>query len=119
MQEKDKFLVVYQAQATEFLQALPQPCRRILLLRISYAQRMDTNDPQAFKKLDKHIWEFRARCEQGQVRLLAFWDKRKPQNTLVVCCRGFIKKQSAVPQREIERAHRLREDYFNEKSESQ
>ena len=54
----------------------------------------------------------RAKYENLQFRLFAFWDKRDNQNTLVICTHGMIKKTDKVPSKEIERAERLRIDYF-------
>jgi hypothetical protein len=50
-----------------------------------------------------------------QYRLLAFWDKSKAQNTLVISTHGFIKKRSKVPDNEIAKANQLRVKYFEDK----
>lgn len=110
--ERFKFRPVYSEEVDTFLGDLSESCRAKVLLRIELARRLDINDPQAFKKLEGEIWEFRAKCDVGQIRLLAFWDKRDKVDTLVICCRGLVKKQSQVPKREIDRAKRLRHNYF-------
>jgi len=51
-----------------------------------------TNDPKLFKKLQSDIWEFRTRYAGLHIRLLAFWDKSKNKETLVIATHGFIKK---------------------------
>ena len=68
-------------------------------------------DPRVFKKLNRHIWEFRVRSGTGQIRLLAFFERES--KTLVVCTHGFIKKTSKVPRKELERAEGLRAKYLN------
>lgn len=50
-----------------------------------------------------------------QYRLLAFWDKTSPFETLVISTHGFIKKRSKVPEAEIQKAVQLRTKYFEEK----
>jgi hypothetical protein len=50
-----------------------------------------------------------------QIRLLAFWDKTENKETLVFATHGFIKKVDKVPAKEIERAERIRERYFDNK----
>lgn len=70
------------------------------------------NDLEIFKKLTENIWEFRTNYKNKQIRLLAFWDKRDSQNTLVICSNGFIKKKSHVPQKEINRAISIMKIYF-------
>jgi hypothetical protein len=48
--------------------------------------------------------------------LLAFWDKSNNKETLVIATHGFIKKVDKVTATEIERAERLRDNYFNNKT---
>jgi phage-related protein len=75
-----------------------------------------TNDPELFKKLNDSIWEFRTKYLGRQIRILAFWDKTKRTETLVLATNGFIKKTSKTPQNEIERAERIRNRYFSDKN---
>lgn len=44
-----------------------------------------------------------------------FWDKTSKEQTLVVATHGFIKKVDKVPDKEIDRAVRIREQYFKNK----
>ena len=85
-----------------------------VLYNIDLAEQ--TNDPRLFKKLKKEIWEFRTKYEGLQIRLLAFWDKTDNKETLVIATHGFIKKVDKVPENEIERAVRIRERYFENKT---
>lgn len=71
-------------------------------------------DAELFKKLNENIWEFRTRYNKTQYRLLAFWDRRDKQETLVIAVHGFIKKTSKTPSQELERAESIRERYFDE-----
>ena len=50
-----------------------------------------------------------------QIRLLAFWDKTDNKETLVIATHGFIKKVDKVSAKEIDRAVRLRDNYFSKK----
>ena len=72
-------------------------------------------DSELFKKLTDDIWEFRTLYQGLQYRLLAFWDKADNTNTLVISTHGFVKKQSKVPDNEIDKAEKQRKKYFNEK----
>ncbi|MEA1878519.1 MAG: type II toxin-antitoxin system RelE/ParE family toxin [Bacteroidota bacterium] len=49
------------------------------------------------------------------IRLLAFWDKTENTETLVVASHGFIKKTQKTPKSEIEKAEKIRRQYFKEK----
>jgi hypothetical protein len=91
----------------------PKTIKKILY-NIDLAEQ--TNDPKLFKKLQNDIWEFRTKFAGIQIRLLAFWDKSNNKETLVIATHGFIKKVDKVPTNEIERAERLRINYFNKQN---
>ncbi len=67
-----------------------------------------------FKKLKgtKDIFEVRIKDNNRFFRLFAFWDHSGETRTLVVCTHGFIKKTDKTPRREIEKAERIKENYF-------
>lgn len=108
------FEVIFLDDALTFLETLDGKHVEKILYNIRKAQ--DRNDPELFKKLTEEIWEFRTLYHGLQYRLLAFWDKTNTNNTLVISTHGFIKKQSKVPGKEIERAKWLRKKYFDEKN---
>ena len=109
------FRVILEEEVLSFIEALEAPCRKKRFARIDRARRRDIRDPQAFKKLERDIWEFRARCREGQVRLLSFWDKADPEDTLVVGCYAVLKDQATLPKAQLDRVVRLRSDYFANK----
>jgi len=98
-------------EANEFISGLEPKTIRKILYNIDLSEQ--TNDPRLFKKLNNDIWEFRTNYGGIQLRLLAFWDKTDNTNTLVVATHGFIKKVDKVPGNEIDRAIRLKNEYFN------
>jgi phage-related protein len=51
-----------------------------------------------------------------QYRVFAFWDKTGKVETLVVATHGVIKKTNKVPKSEIEKAERIRREYFKNKT---
>ncbi|MFN5423523.1 MAG: type II toxin-antitoxin system RelE/ParE family toxin [bacterium] len=104
---------MFLAEAEEFLEGLSPKSIKKVLYNIDLAEQ--TNDPKLFKKLINEIWEFRTKYEGLQIRLLAFWDKTENKKTLVIATHGFIKKVDKIPSKEIERAIRLKEKYFNSK----
>ncbi|WP_294205052.1 type II toxin-antitoxin system RelE/ParE family toxin [uncultured Chryseobacterium sp.] len=97
-------------EAEEFLSKLDSKSAGKIIYNIDLAQY--TNDPKLFKKLNDEIWEFRTKYLGTQLRLLAFWDKRNHKNTLVIATHGFVKKDQKVPQKEIDKAKKIRENYF-------
>jgi len=99
--------------ADEFISGLDRKMIKKIFYNIDLAEQ--TNDPKLFKKLQKDIWEFRIKFAGLQIRLLAFWDKSEKKETLVLATHGFIKKLDKVPTREIDRALKLRDRYFENK----
>ena len=68
-----------------------------------------------YLEIQNDIWEFRTIFAGLQIRHLAFWDKSDNTDTLVFATHGFIKKVDKVPKNEIERAVRIKEQYFENK----
>ena len=107
------FEIVFLNEAFEFLKSIDIKHSSKILYNIRKAQQK--HDPELFKKLNDDIWEFRTLYQGLQYRLLAFWDKTDNANTLVISTHGFIKKQSKVPDNEIDKAEKQRTKYFNDK----
>jgi phage-related protein len=107
------FQTIFLAEADEFVASLELKLARKILYNIDLAEQ--SNDSSLFKKLQKDIWEFRTLYGGKQIRLLAFWDKTDKQKTLVIATHGFIKKVDKVPSSEIDRAVKLRVNYFKNK----
>ncbi len=111
---KVKFEVIFLEQAIEFLENMDSKSRSKIYYNIDKAKLI--NDPKHFKKLDDEIWEFRTKYNRLQYRLFAFWDKTERTETLVISTHGIIKKVSKVPKAEIEKAEKIRLEYFNFKT---
>ena len=107
------FETIFLEGARKFISGLDQKSIKKVIYNIDLAEQ--TNDPKLFKKLQNDIWEFRTKHNGFQIRLLAFWDKTDNKETLVIATHGFIKKVDKVPKNEIERAVRLKENYFKNK----
>jgi len=105
------FNVSFLPEAIDFLDSLDEKEREKVIYNIDKASQI--KDPKLFKKLTDSIWEFRTRYNKKQFRLLAFWDKRNNQETLVIASNGFIKDTKKVDKKEIKRAEKLMEDYFS------
>ena len=110
---KKLFEIIILEDAFEFLKSLDKKHSEKILYNIRKTQI--EIDPELFKKLTNEIWELRTHYNGLQYRLLAFWDKTKESETLVITTHGFIKKRSKVPSKEIEKAKNIMTNYFNEK----
>ncbi len=111
----NKYAIVFLDLAKTFLDVLDEKTRKKVLYNIWKSRGV--NDPELFKKLNNNIWEFRTKFLTKQIRLLAFWDKTKNTETLVIATHGFIKKTQKTPKSEIEKAENIREEYFKEMGE--
>lgn len=100
-------------EADKFIAGLDSKIVKKIFYNIDLAEQ--TNDPKLLKKLQNEIWEFRTKYAGLQIRLLAFWDKTASKETLVFATHGFIKKVDKVPKNEIERATRIKNEYFDNK----
>lgn len=113
---KANFEVVYSEEADRFLQGLHAKVRSKIIYNILKSRYVI--DPELFKKLDdSDIWEFRTLYNKTHYRMLAFWDRSKGKDTLVIATHGFIKKTSKTPAAEIARAINIKKEYFKFKSE--
>lgn len=112
MNNEIKFTPIFLKETAEFLRHLSTDVRQKILKNIEKAQII--NDVKLFKKLKGNIWELRTSYQGMEYRLLAFWDKRDSKKTLVVATHGFTKKTNKVPEKEIEKAERIRNQYFED-----
>lgn len=109
----EKFKVEFLPEAVEFMESLDQKSQQKIYYNIKKAQL--TNDPELFKKLNDNIWEFRTLYNKTQFRIFAFWDKSGGQQILVLSTHGLIKKTGRAPKTDLEKAERIREQYFAHK----
>jgi phage-related protein len=109
---KPKFDIVFLEQAIDFMSKLDTKAKMKIYYNLDKAKL--ENDPKLFKKLTDDIWEFRTLYQGIQYRLFAFWDKTDKTETLVLSTHGMVKKVSKVPKSEIEKALKIRAEYFNE-----
>lgn len=111
MEIEKKFNVVLYREAQEFLAGLDVKTRKKIYQTFDRASLL--LDEEVFKKLaDTDIWEFRTYYNKRKYRMLAFWDKTKPVETLVIATHGFVKKAQKTPQKEIDKAIAIRNLYF-------
>jgi len=110
-----KFKIIFLELVKEFLDKLDSKTRKKVIYNAW--KSTEVNDPELFKKLKGNIWEFRTKYLTKQIRLLAFWDKSEKTDILVVATHGFIKKTKKTLKTEIEKAEKIREQYFNSKKE--
>ena len=105
-----RFEVAFLDEAISFIESLDEKTRKKIFYNIDKARLL--NDPKLFEKLEDDIWYFRTKYSSMQYRIFAFWDKTDNKNTLVIATHGVIKKSNKVLKSEIEKAKRIRKEYF-------
>lgn len=112
--DKPQYNVILSKEVRAFLRTLPVKAAKKITYNITVIAG-GLQDKELFKKLeDSDIWEFRTLYMGIAYRLLAFWDTE--EQALIITTHGFIKKTRKTPGKEIEKAERLRKEYFNEKN---
>ena len=109
------FETIILTEVEQFISKLDTKTIRKIIYNIDLAEQ--TNDTKLFKKLNQDIWEFRTKYAGLQIRLLAFWDKTDKYKTLVIAAHGIIKKVNKVPSKDIDKAIRIRQQYFENKNQ--
>ncbi len=99
-------------EAEEFVHKIELQARK----KLFYAIRKTKNRifGNWFEKMrgSNGIFEFRVKEFGKYYRLFAFWDSTGKTETLVVCTHGIIKKSNKTPKKEIEKAERIKQEYF-------
>lgn len=100
--------------AREFVSSLPEKAQKKITYNLLKVEGGEM-DKELFKKLENsEIWEFRTLFNGIYYRLFAFWDNEI--EALVVATHGIVKKTHKTPKKEIEKAEKLRKEYFNDKN---
>ena len=70
-----------------------------------------------FEKLNSKdgIFEFREIDQEKFYRIFAFWDGESDSKTLILCTHGLDKKTNKTPKSDIERAIKIKKQYFKDK----
>lgn len=112
--EEKVIQVIMSDEAEDFVRLQPLKVQK----KISYNIRKlecGVMDKQIFEKLvGSNIWELRTLFDGNCYRLFSFWDTE--EQALVVATHGIVKKTQKTPKKEIEKAERIRTEYFNDKN---
>jgi phage-related protein len=112
--ENDKPIeVIFLKPAEEFIAKLDKKARNKLFKAMRKTQ--ERIQGHWFKKLKgtNGIYEFRIDESNKFYRLFAFWDKEGKTETLIVGTHGIAKKTNKTPANEIQKAERLKQEYFD------
>ena len=105
--------VVMSSEAEDFVRSQPVNVQQKITYNIRKLES-GVMGKELFKKLTgSNIWELRTMYNGNCYRLFSFWDT--DLRTVVVATHGIMKKTQKTPQKEIDKAERIRIEYFNDK----
>lgn len=105
--------IILSDEADGFVRRQPHKAQQKIAYNIRKVQS-GLIEKEVFKKLENSdIWELRTLFNGICYRLFAFWDTEA--EALVVATHGIVKKTRKTPGKEIEKAERIRQEYFNDK----
>ena len=108
-----KINVVLLDEAAAFVRSLPIKVQEKIVYNYKKIE-LGLMSKELFKKLDdSEIWEFRTLYNSNCYRLFSFWDTET--GTFIIATHGIIKKSKKTPAKEIEKAEKIRQDYFKNK----
>lgn len=110
---KIREVIAYRHYFIDFLKSLPEKMQDKVIKTIVYVETLQMVPEKYLKHIEgtKGLYEIRAKFSTDIVRVFCFFDGEK----LVVLLSGFQKKTQKTPKREIDRALRLMQEYFEEK----
>lgn len=106
-------VVSFGAAFEEFMDGLPQRVQRKVLQVLRIIEEIELIPASYMKHLSgtKGLYEIRIQMSGDAFRIFCFFDEKK----LVVLLGGFQKKSTKTPRREIQKALKLKEEYYIEK----
>lgn len=114
MAENIRKIEAYGSYFSDFMAEQSVPIKKKIYWTLNLVETEPRVAKKFLRKLDGTVGLFEIRVEFGgdTFRIFCFFDEGK----LVILLNGFVKKTQKTPAREIERAIRLREQYYEEKS---
>lgn len=108
-----KVKIILSTEAQRFIEEQEENVQTKILNNIQHVEDGIVSTA-LFKKLKgSEIWELRTQYSGMAYRILAFWDKL--QQSLVIATHGFVKKTAKTPAKEIAKAEKIMNEYYNTK----
>ena len=110
---KKRELFFYQNYFREFYDKLTWKVQKKILWTLEIVETLDRIPETYFKHLDNTdgLYEIRVQVGNNIYRIFCFFDK----NDLVVVGHGFQKKTQKTPNAELDRAEKIKKQYYEEK----
>ena len=110
---KKRDLVFYKKYFREFYDSLTWKVQKKILWTLEIVETIDRIPDIYFKHLENSdgLYEIRVQAGNNIYRIFCFFDK----NDLVVIGHGFQKKTQKTPQQELNKAEKIKKQYYEEK----
>ena len=110
---KVRTIIIYKDYFTEFFVEQKQKVKDKIIWTFDLIEELQRIPETYLKHLENTdaLYEIRIQLGSDIFRIFCFFD----QGQLVVLANGFQKKTQKTPKKEIEKALKIKEEYFNEK----
>lgn len=112
---KVRSIIAYKHYFIDFLQSVSEKMQDKIIKTMQYVETLQIVPERYLKHIEgtKGLYEIRVKLSTDIVRVFCFFDGEK----MVVLLSGFQKKTQKTPKKEIDRAIRLMQQYYDEKEE--
>ena len=106
-------IIFYKHYFEDFYDSQNERVQRKVDFVIDLVRHIDRIPEKFFKHIEglNGLYEIRVKVGSDIFRIFCFFD----EGTLVVAINGFQKKSDKTPKNEIEKADKIKQDYFTEK----
>ena len=110
---KVRTIIIYKEYFSEFFVKQRQKVKDKIIWTFDLIEELQRVPETYLKHLENTdaLYEIRIQLGSDIFRIFCFFD----QGQLIVLANGFQKKTQKTPQKEIEKALKIKEEYFNEK----
>jgi phage-related protein len=114
--KKVREVIAYKDYFIDFLKSQPEKVQNKIFKVIEITETFERVPETYLKQIKgtKGLYEARIRIGKNIWRVFCFFDKGK----LVILLTGFQKKTQKTPKKEIAKALKLMQEYYNEKNEN-
>lgn len=107
---KKRSLFFFKDYFRDFYQAQTEKVKKKILWTLRVVEDLDQIPETYFKRLtgSDDLYEIRVQVGRDIFRIFCFFDK----GNVVVIGHGFTKKTQKTPQSELDRAHKIKADYY-------